>query len=726
MPATLPEPARSHRRGGIDSIFSRTVVSDNEIAMPDMFNLRVVLGLKVFGWFSAVMALILGVGVLFGWAAGLPAAVTVQPGLAAMAPVTAGCFVISGSSLVAWKLGRPRLARGLAALLLAIGLTVVAGYVSVGRDLLNPLIGDRLASPSGVLVGLTAPASACGFLLLGAVLAALGENTRPGRLVVLLCGAAGLLLSGLALLGYAYGVEGLYAVRFYRTVALHTATGLFLLYLGCLIHKPELGWAAVLASARPSGSATRVQLLLTVLLPLTAGTLLLHAQRRGEIAPSFAIAALVVVSSIPQIARIFFDGRMLDRLDMDLRGAAERQRQLSEELEERVQARTAALQRTEDALRQSQKMEAVGQLTGGLAHDFNNLLTGITGSLELLQSRVSQGRLTGIDRYVQTALGAAGRAASLTHRLLAFSRRQTLDPKPIDINALVAGLDELLQRTIGPQVTLRTTLAPGLWVTLLDPSQIENALLNLAINARDAMPDGGLLTIETRNETLVSGGAEDLPCGQYVSLSVGDTGAGMTAETMRRAFDPFFTTKPIGEGTGLGLSMVHGFVQQSGGRVCITSEIGQGTCVRIILPRHCGQMADLAGAAPLPAAAGDGQGRTVLVVDDEPSVRMLICDVLNDLGYTVIEAEDGRGGLEILRSGRRVDLLISDVGLPGGMNGRQMADAGRVLRPGLKVLFITGYAETAALGDGNLGGGMQVLTKPFAMGTLAERVGALV
>ena len=291
----------------------------------------------------------------------------------------------------------------------------------------------------------------------------------------------------------------------------------------------------------------------------------------------------------------------------------------------------------------------------------------------------------------------------------------------------MAGLDELLGRTIGPQVTLRTELAPGLWATLLDPNQIENALLNLAINARDAMPDGGLLSIDTENVVLdtVAAAAEDLRAGEYVLLKVSDTGAGMSPETISRAFDPFFTTKPIGVGTGLGLSMVYGFVQQSGGRVRITSEIGQGTCVCITLPRHHGPPADLARAAPRPALAGDGQGRTVLVVDDEPSVRMLVTDVLDELGYTVMKAEDGRAGLEILRSGCPVDLLISDVGLPGGMNGRQMADAGRVLRPGLKVLFITGYAEAAVLGEGQLESGMQVLTKPFAVGLLAERVGAL-
>ena len=388
----------------------------------------------------------------------------------------------------------------------------------------------------------------------------------------------------------------------------------------------------------------------------------------------------------------------------------------------------AELADAQDKLRQSQKMEAVGQLTGGLAHDFNNLLAGISGSLELLQARVAQGRIGDLDRYLVAAQGASKRAAALTHRLLAFTRRQTLDPRPTDVNRLVAGMEDLIRRTVGPQVAVEIVGAGGLWATLVDPNQLENALLNLCINARDAMPDGGRLTIETGNKWLDERTARsrDLAPGQYVSLCVSDTGTGMTQEVVRRAFDPFFTTKPIGMGTGLGLSMIYGFVQQSGGQARIYSEVGEGTMVCLYLPRHQGEAASEEADAELAGAPRAGQGETVLVVDDEPTVRMLVSEVLEDLGYTAIEAADGPAGLKVLRSDARIDLLVTDVGLPGGMNGRQVADAGRALRPELKVLFITGYAENAVLSHGHLDPGMHVLTKPFVMEALASRIRGMI
>ena len=388
----------------------------------------------------------------------------------------------------------------------------------------------------------------------------------------------------------------------------------------------------------------------------------------------------------------------------------------------------AALAAVQEALRQSQKMEAVGQLTGGLAHDFNNLLTGITGSLELLGTRLAQGRVGEVNRYVAAAQGAAKRAASLTHRLLAFSRRQTLDPKPTDMSRLVAGMEELVRRTMGPAVAVEVVGDAGLWTTLVDPGQLENALLNLCINARDAMPGGGKITVETGNRWLDEreAHARELPPGQYVSLCVSDTGTGMSADVIARAFDPFFTTKPIGMGTGLGLSMVYGFVRQSGGQAHITSKPGQGTMVCLYLPRDLGMAESVDGATATAEAPSAGRGETVLVVDDEPTVRMLVTEVLGDLGYTVIEAVDGAAGLRVLQSDVRIDLLVTDVGLPGGMNGRQVADAGRMARPGLKVLFITGYAENAVLSHGHLDPGMHLLTKPFAMQALASRITTLV
>ena len=384
-------------------------------------------------------------------------------------------------------------------------------------------------------------------------------------------------------------------------------------------------------------------------------------------------------------------------------------------------------QRTlEEQFRQAQKMEAVGQLTGGLAHDFNNLLAGISGSLEMIEARISQGRFTDVARYLATAKGASHRAAALTHRLLAFSRRQTLDPKATEVNRLVASMQELIQRSVGPAVLIEVVGA-GLWPVLVDPPQLESTLLNLCINARDAMPDGGRITIETANIALnaLRAREHDMPEGQYLSLSVTDTGVGMAPALVARVFEPFFTTKPIGEGTGLGLSMVYGFVRQSGGQVRIDSVVGAGTTVRIYLPRHHGDVVqdeDQRASSAVPRAEF---GKTVLVVDDEPAIRMVLADFLADLGCRAIQAGDSTAGLKILQSDVPIDLLITDVGLPG-MNGRQMADAARVSQPGLKVLFITGYAENAAVGAGHLEQGMAVLVKPFAFETIATRIRSMI
>ena len=387
-----------------------------------------------------------------------------------------------------------------------------------------------------------------------------------------------------------------------------------------------------------------------------------------------------------------------------------------------------ALARSEASMRQMQKMEAVGQLTSGIAHDFNNLLAAITGSMEVMRIRLAQGRHAELERYVAASLGAARRAAALTHRLLAFSRQQTLEPKPIALNRLVAGMEELITRTVGPQIHVEAVLAGGLWNTFADESQLENALLNLAINARDAMSGTGRLTIETANRWLDTRGAaeRDLPPGQYVSLCVSDNGSGMMPDVVARAFDPFFTTKPIGQGSGLGLSMVFGFARQSGGQVRIYSEIAEGTMVCIYLPRHLtDEVVEPEQAAPtqVPKAA---EGKTVLVVEDEPVLRMLMVEMMTDLGYTALEAGDSAAGLHILQSAASIDLLISDIGLPGGMNGRQMAEIALAERPDLKVLFITGYAENAVFNHGHLAPGMQVLTKPFEMHIFESRVHALI
>jgi PAS domain S-box-containing protein len=407
-----------------------------------------------------------------------------------------------------------------------------------------------------------------------------------------------------------------------------------------------------------------------------------------------------------------------------LRDSEARLREANETLETKVAQRTQELLEAEARFRQAQKMEAIGQLTGGIAHDFNNLLAAMSASLQVLQKRLAAGKTDGAERYINLSQESVRRAASLTQRLLAFSRRQTLAPKPIDVNRLVGGLEELIRRTVGPAVVVEVVGAGGLWLSKVDASQLESAILNLCINGRDAMaPHGGRLTIETANKWLDDRSAleRDLPPGQYISICVTDTGAGMSPDTIARAFDPFFTTKPVGQGTGLGLSMVYGFVRQSGGQVRVYSEEGRGTTMGLYLPRFVGELeAEDAPGAVDGVAHGDGE--CVLVVEDETTIRHVIADELREHGYRVIAVGDGAAGLQVLQSNTRIDLLLSDVGLPGSLNGRQVADAARLTRPALKVLFLTGYAENAAVGNGFLEHGMEVLTKPFDVEALIAKV----
>lgn len=384
----------------------------------------------------------------------------------------------------------------------------------------------------------------------------------------------------------------------------------------------------------------------------------------------------------------------------------------------------AVLEQTEDQLRQAQKMEAVGQLTGGIAHDFNNMLTGVIGALAIIKRRIAAGRLNELEKFIEAATSSAHRAAALTHRLLAFSRRQSLDRQPVDVTQLIGSMEELFRRTLGEQVELRIHAATDAWKAVTDANQLESAVLNLVINARDAMPDGGTLTIETSNLILTEpdlAHGEALVPGSYVVLAVSDTGTGMSQATIDKAFDPFFTTKPIGQGTGLGLSMIYGFAQQSGGHAKIDSQLGTGTTIKLYLPRSEGDAAPTASAENSDFTAPRGEGENVLVVEDDESVRMLVVNVLQDLGYRVLEAIDGVQALCHIEGKTRIDLLISDVGLPG-MNGRQLAEMAIAVRPSLKVLFITGYAATAASRADFLAPGMEMISKPFALDDLAHKV----
>jgi signal transduction histidine kinase/ActR/RegA family two-component response regulator len=407
-------------------------------------------------------------------------------------------------------------------------------------------------------------------------------------------------------------------------------------------------------------------------------------------------------------------------------------RRLNATLEERVATRTAALERMHEQLHHAQKMEAVGQLTGGIAHDFNNLLASVVGNVEMMQVRLKQERYADLPRYLHAIAAVTDRASALTHRLLAFSRRQALDPRPVDARMLVASMRELIQRSVGPSIRIDTVLSDQPCVALCDTNQLESAVLNLAINARDAMPNGGQLTIEVAQSHVaqsngdragegVRSGRPD--AGDYVMLGVSDSGAGMSPDILARAFDPFFTTKPPGQGTGLGLSMVYGFVKQSGGHVTIDSTPGRGTSVRLYLPLQRGET-DAAAArdkAPERDAIRAERPASVLVVDDEPEVRTTASEMLQELGYACMAVGSGEECLAILRTAQQFDLLITDVGLAGDMDGWRLADEACKLRPALKVLFITGYVENAAA-KGMRPCNAEILVKPFTMDTFAAMV----
>jgi PAS domain S-box-containing protein len=402
---------------------------------------------------------------------------------------------------------------------------------------------------------------------------------------------------------------------------------------------------------------------------------------------------------------------------------------LNATLESQVAERTEQLRLHEEALRQAQKMEAVGQLTGGIAHDFNNLLQGITGNLQVLRKRLALGEpVADMDKYLARAQASTARAAGLTHRLLAFSRRQPLDPRAVRANPLVESMRDLLLQTLGEGVALELALAPGLWPTLCDENQLESSILNLAINARDAMPGGGRLTIETGNVELDAAYAAALPGvqpGPYVCIAVRDTGTGMSEQTLAHAFEPFFTTKAVGEGSGLGLSMIYGFARQSQGHARIFSEYGQGTTVKIYLPARLDVQDVPAPAPPAPPAVAPTRGELILVVEDEEVVRELVVEVLRDQGYQVLQAPDGPAGLEQLRKPPRpIDLLVTDVGLPG-VNGRQVAEMALSVRPDMKVLFMTGYAEKVSAAGPFASPGMDILTKPFEVDELTRKVRAI-
>jgi len=440
----------------------------------------------------------------------------------------------------------------------------------------------------------------------------------------------------------------------------------------------------------------------------------------------YGLIALFLLLTALVVAVLGISQRELAKVNTELERRASELAQSNEKLQIQIEHREKA----EAALRHSQKMEAIGQLIGGVAHDFNNLLQIILGSLQTLKRRGARWNLDLADsqefhRFIDAGIGGGERAAALTHQLLAFSRRQPLAPKTVDLNKLVSGMSDLLRRTLGESIVIETVLSGGLWKAHIDPNQLENAVLNLAVNARDAMPNGGRLSIETANaylDEVYVREHDDLSPGQYVVICVADNGVGMTQETLAKAFEPFFTTKDVGHGTGLGLSQVYGFVKQSGGHIRIESEPGIGTTVRFYLPRRFGaDQQNEVGKPDRPPPAGSID-ETILVVEDENSVRISSVGMLRELGYRVLDATDGHRALHFLEGEPGIRLLFTDVGLPGGLNGKQLADKARRLRPAIKVLFTTGYARDAIVHRGRLDPDVALIAKPFTYEALAEKV----
>jgi signal transduction histidine kinase/ActR/RegA family two-component response regulator len=458
---------------------------------------------------------------------------------------------------------------------------------------------------------------------------------------------------------------------------------------------------------------------LDIATPAEPMPVLVNAVQRGPVGDARAFIRVTVFKAT--------DRRRYERQLLEARRQADDANaelaRLNHHLGQRVTDEVTSRMQAEEALRQAQKMEAIGQLTGGIAHDFNNMLAGVIGALNLIQRRLSRGDLD-VDRFIEGALDSAYRAAGLTQRLLQFSRQSPLEPVALDVNKLTTGMSELLNRTLGETIHIETVLAAGLWNAKADPSQLENVILNLAVNARDAMPGGGNLTIETSNAYVDERYARDnqMTEGQYVLIAVTDTGQGMTADVLAKVFDPFFTTKPVGKGTGLGMSQVYGFARQSGGHVKIYSEVGHGTTVKLYLPRQLGAATIV--DRPKAELAPRGGTETILVVEDDERVRSFTVEALRELGYTVLEAVDGPSALELMHADMQVALLFTDVVMPG-MTGRELADKAIQVHPGLEVLFSTGYTRNAIVHNGIVDAGTNFLQKPYSLNDLARKVRAV-
>lgn len=769
----------------------------------------------------AAIAALVGVAVLAGWALDIELLKSVVPGLSTMKANTAVCLALLGAAL--WLATQSGVVAGRASTVLSAIATVIACLTllqyALGLDLLiDQLLFAASAEAGRTLPGRMAPLTALAIALLGVAIPLTRLDTVVSNIASIVLSLSAVVGPTLAVVGYFYGIQELYAPGPFTSMAVHTALVLIVLFFGVSLLRADLGWVALLRSQGPGGAIARRLLPTVILLPIVLGWAGLQGELAGYYGLPTGVALLALSSAAILSAVSWWSARRVDQLDRARRRQAELNRTILETaldaivlmdssgriVEWNPQAahifrlpRDLAIGRTvaeaiiphaqrsahakglahvlatgegpilnkrnklralrgdgtefpvelvvtpvhldhqtlfsgfirdlseqeqaEIQLRQAQKMEAVGQLTGGIAHDFNNLLTVVIGSLEAAILRPGADSIT----QLKMALDASERGAKLVEHLLAISRRQTLVVGAIDLNELCSGVDHLLRSALGEHIEIEMRLAPDLWPAFADKGRVQDALLNLAVNARDAMPSGGKLTIETGNANLDEDYARrnvDVAPGEYTMLAVTDTGVGMAADVIERAFEPFFTTKDVGKGSGLGLSMVYGFAKQSRGHLKIYSEVGQGTTVRLYLPRATKVEAHVPPPA-VPQSAPRG-GETILLVEDDASVRSFAVGQLTDLGYRVIEAADGQQARKVLSGDAHIDLLFTDVVMPGGLNGRELAVEAKRQRPNLVVLFTSGYTENAIVHQGRLDPDVHFLPKPYRRAELAQKVRA--
>ncbi|KST58718.1 hypothetical protein AO398_20970 [Methylobacterium sp. GXS13] len=670
---------------------------------------------------SSTVVMLVGVAVLGGYALHRPILTTLHPTLQAMSVLTATGLILSAIAVSASSLGWRRLASLSSTLVLALSLTILFSHTITGADSISAPLAAHLFGYDPALAGRTSIATATGLMLIAvSVLLSARAHVQSTAVGDACAGLAGL-ISGLALIGYAYGVRDLYAFNPFNTIALHTATALFLLALAAIVVRPDRGTAAVIASTLAGGWPTRRQLVVTLLIPVL-GAFLLRATDAQKVGPGMAMALLVSLTVAVLILLILRDGRVQNDLDRERRSRNAILTQARTVLERDLAGRVEALDtetrerlKAEDALRQSQKMEAIGQLTGGVAHDFNNLLTVIRSSSELLRRpNLPEPRRL---RYVEAIATTAERAAKLTGQLLAFSRRQSLKPEVFDVGQSVAAITEMIGTLTGARIRIAVRVPDEPCFVDADPSQFDTALVNMAVNARDAMSGEGTLTVTVGPSAGIPGAnSSSAPADGFVAVEITDTGTGIVVSDLERIFEPFFTTKGVGHGTGLGLSQVFGFAKQSGGEIRVASTPGKGSTFTLYLPRVAG-MSRVAVVASEIEPLVDGHGTCVLLVEDNTDVGAFAAQALQELGYTTVWATDGPQALaELAKDAGRFDVVFSDVVMPG-MTGIELGQEIRKRYHDLPVVLTSGYSHVLAQ-NGTYG--FELLHKPYSVEQLSR------